>query len=459
MHGPFADVLGLDTAIEYAASGSSTVRGVTGHLRRASLAGLTMHAATQTIKQHRTLYQGPPDPLHEETATLLTAAPSVVMREVDSLVERVERTLWTELQSPSACTSRLLMLDRLCVVLAAFREAQAARMRLDCTNPPRTRIRYAYHHDAVLAVQHGLRAFCAMVAVSTFWIVSAWPSGAGCVATVGVVYALFSTRPNSMAGALGFLKGATFAALVGVLCHFALFLAILGDFVMLAAVVSVFMLLAGIAMRSPRTAAPGSAFALFFWRFASLNNTSWINEDPFLNSMIATLLAIALGTLAFAVMFPANHRARQRRLYRSARRDLIDIADRPQRWTASEWLSRMADRMSRTIAISDAKSQVDLEHKLGDLLATWTIGDCLLRLAALSQQDFYARRAVDLVRRRLAQGQVARLSGSCDSAARQLRRRATAGSHTDRRLLRAVALFGTISETISSHNAFFRDPT
>ncbi|EGC98218.1 fusaric acid resistance protein, partial [Burkholderia sp. TJI49] len=104
---------------------------------------------------------------------------------------------------------------------------------IDREQRPTSRVRYAYHRDAVLAWHNGIRAFVAVLAAAAIWIVSAWPSGGGFVAITGVVCALFSTRPNSVSATVGFLKGAACAAVAGALCNFVLLPAVSG-FEMLA---------------------------------------------------------------------------------------------------------------------------------------------------------------------------------------------------------------------------------
>jgi uncharacterized membrane protein YccC len=457
VHRLLSDALDLDTTAEYVASESPDARHITGQLRSAVLAILRAHAAAQTINEYSTRHDTSRLPVLEDVTALLdndamwTAEPGYF----DILINRVEATLLVEARlSLENGSTKVCLLDRIHALTTAFEQALECEAAIRHRAPPRPPVRYAFHLDGALAVQNGLRAFFAMEMASAFWLLSAWPSGSGFVTTVAIVCALFSTRPDSAQAALGFLKGTALAALAATLCNFVLFPAI-SNFAALSLVISTFMIPAGMAMRSARSAAIGSAFAIFFWNFTALNNASRIGNAQFLNGALSTLLAIAFGTAMFVLVFPPNPRAARRRLHRAVRRDLLDIARHPHKWTASAYLSRAADRMSRELVLSRAQSQDHAVHALGDLLAAWTIGDTLLKMTPLAQRDPAARRAVELVRLRLAQGQFVRLAKTCESAARHIKRQPAIPGGDKQAIPNGTVLLKTMGDAVTAHLAFF----
>ncbi|MCA7950813.1 FUSC family protein [Burkholderia seminalis] len=459
VHRLFADALELDTAAEYAAAGAPSVRNAIGHLRAAALGVLTAQAAGQAIREHAARIGDAPDPLVDEVARVLdgVAASGAAGHAIAALRARVDDALHAETAAQRGPdTSRLLTLDRLAALLAGFERAFASRALLERPEPPPSRVRYAFHHDPVLAWHNGLRAFIAVLAASAIWIVTAWPSGAGFVAITAVVGALFSTRPNSVRAAVGFLKGAACAAAAGVVCNFILLPAVSG-FEMLATILGVFLVANGVAMRHPRTAAMGSAFAIFFWNFTSPDNTARIGDAAFLNSALARMLGIAFGALIFALVFPGDPGTSRRRLHRAVRRDLGGLARDPRAWSESVWLSRTADRLARELGFAGSVPQTLIEHDMRDLLAIWGIGDSLLSLAALASREPGARRAAAAVRGRVARAEFARLDRTCDMAARVLRRRA-AGREGDagQAMLRGVVLVRRIADAAAEHGRFLR---
>lgn len=459
VHRLFADALELDTAAEYAAAGAPPVRNAIGHLRTAVLGVLAAQAAGQALHEHAARSGDAPDPLVADAARVLDgmAAAGEPGAELAALLARVDDAVRAEAAEPAGSdTSRLLTLDRLAAVLAGFERAFAGKALVDRERPPTSRVRYAFHRDTVLAWHNGIRAFIAVLAASAIWIVSAWPSGAGFVTITGVVCALFSTRPNSVGAAMGFLKGTACAAVAGALCNFVLLPAVSG-FEMLAYILGVFLIGTGIVMRNPRTAGIGSGFSIFFWNFTSPDNTARIGDAAFLNSALATLLGIAFGALVFALVFPGDPGTSRRRLHGAMRRDLANLARDPRAWPASAWLSRTADRLGRELGFAGSLPQSLVERDLRDLLAAWTIGDSLLALAELATREPAARRAVAAVRGRIGQGDFVRLERTCDVAARALRRRvADLDSDDGRALLRGVVLVRTIAEAAAAHSRFLR---
>ncbi|VWC71395.1 FUSC family protein [Burkholderia contaminans] len=461
VHRLFADALELDTAAEYAAAGAPPVRNAIGHLRAAVLGVLSAQAAGQALHEHAARSGGTPDPLVADAAQVLDgmAATGEAGPALIALRARVDDAVRAEAAEPAGSDpARLLTLDRLAALLAGFDAAFAGKVQLDRPNPPASRVRYAFHHDPVLAWHNGIRAFIAVLVASALWILTAWPSGAGFVAITGVVCALFSTRPNSVGATVGFLKGAACAAVAGALCNFALLPAVSG-FEMLATILGVFMIGTGIAMRNPRTAGIGSGFSIFFWNFTSPDNTARIGDAAFLNSALATLLGIAFGALVFALVFPGDPGTSRRRLHRAVRDDLVRIARDPRAWQASAWLSRTADRLGRELGFAGRLSPALIERDLRDLLAAWTIGDSLLALAELAAREPAARRAVALVRGRVGRADFARLARTSNAAARVLLRRVTeVDSDEGRAMLRGAVLLRTIAETAAAHDGFLRGP-
>ncbi|AOR70285.1 fusaric acid resistance protein [Burkholderia stabilis] len=456
VHRLFADALELDTAAEYAATGAPPVRNAIGHLRAAALGVLAAQAAGQAIREHAVRAGDAPDPLVDEVARVLdgVAASGDAGYELAALRARVDAALHAEAAGPD--TSRLLTLDRLAALLAGFDRAYASQAQLDRPEPPPSRVRYAFHHDPVIAWHNAIRAFLAVMTASGIWIFTAWPSGAGFVTITAVVGALFSTRPNSVRAAVGFLKGTACAAVAGVVCNFILLPAVSG-FEMLAYILGVFLIAAGIAIRHPRTAAMGSAFTIFFWNFTSPDNTARIGDAAFLNSALATMLGIAFGALVFALVFPDDPGTSRQRLHRAVRRDLAGIARDPRAWSASTWLSRTADRLARELGFAGSLPQTLIERDMRDLLAIWGLGDSLLSLAELAAQEPAARRAATVVRGRCARAEFAELDRTCDMAARVLLRRVAARDGDDARaLLRGVVLLRRIADAAAEHGGFLR---
>lgn len=426
----FAGAIEFDSAAEYATAASYEVRRVAGHLRAAVISALTQLAAVHAVFVHGAR-GGPIDQgLVEEAASLLSRLRTRSgggTAEVASLKSRVRLALTTEaVATRGVTTPRLFVLGRLGLAIHAFEEVLARTALAHQTSAPPSRARFSFHHDPALAWNNGIRAFAAVITASMFWIYTAWPSGSAFVTTVGVVCALFSTRANSLSGAAAWLKGGMCAAVAAFLCNFFLYPSG-SDFGALACISGFFMIGAGVVMLDARTTSIGSGFALFFWNFTSPNNTARIDDAALLNSVLATLVGIVWGGLAFALLFPSNNVSRNDELHRAVQRDLADLADKPHRWRRDAWVSRTADRLGRQVATEGTHMapRASLEISSQKLLAAWTMGDSLLSLYGSSSPHPMVRRSVTVVRGRLRRLQFERLAIVCESISCKLLRQAT----------------------------------
>ncbi|QWE97577.1 FUSC family protein [Cupriavidus sp. EM10] len=425
MHRVFAGALTLDTAAEFAATASSTARQKLGQLRELAMAVLVQMAAAQTLGEQLRKQPEIDNGLIEETARLLdrTAdAPDVLTRDILEVKAKVDLALKREWNARSGdSTPRLVGLNRIGLVLAALLRATTRAAQLDYRYAVPSRQRIAFHIDTVLAWRNGIRAFAAVLAAAAFWTFSAWPSGAGFVTVAGVVSALFAARPNSVGVSLAFLKGAACAALAAAICNFALLPAVSG-YVPFACVVALFMVCVGRAMCDGRVAAIGSGAGVFFWNFISPLNTARIDDTAFLNGALATLIGIAFGAAAFAILFPTDPAAIRRRLRQAACRDLIRISGSRSGSHAEAWLGRTADRLSRLLVIGGADRAGD-EAEVRGHVAVWAIGYSLVAIRGSAIHHAAARRPLCAVQRSLQRAEFERAAAICRSSAARLQRR------------------------------------
>jgi uncharacterized membrane protein YccC len=415
LHRLFASAVDLDAFAEYAAAGSADVRHKLGHLRAATAATLAQLAAAQSLREY--LARGSRNTvgsLIDETQELLetiAAASADKLPAVVSLLDQVEEAFSIEAKAVRESPSlELLLLDRLHALLTSLHEALVRQALLRQKDSPPSRLGFSFHIDPVTAVHNGVRSFLAVLAASACWIFTAWPSGPGFVTIVCVVCALFATRANAVAGGLGFLKGAAWAAVAAGFCDFVLLPAV-SDFPMLALIAAFFMLGAGLAMRQPRTAASGASFAIFFWDLISPQNTSRIDATAFFNGALSLLIGMACGTVIFALVFPANPRATRTRLQRAVRSDLSRICHHPvQGSSEGAWLTRTADRLGRQLAASGSTADEQAEKEIRGMLAAWAIGNAAVALHGLAARHAPMQKPVAAVLRRLGDSDPVRLA-------------------------------------------------
>lgn len=449
MHRCFVAAIALDTAAEYGAAGSHELKGRIGYLRQAIVSGLLQATSARTIQSQLSAGLPPQEDLVGEVQALLQAISTG--GKADPAILTDLRTRVAEAKSETAVASgsdqRFMLLHRLESLLTAVERSLHYAALLANPGQARSSLRFSFHIDHTAALLNGIRAFAAVLIAAAFSYATGWSSAAGFVIIVGVVIALFATRPNPISSGLGFLKGTFCAVLVAALCNFAVIPAISG-FTPLALVLGTVMTGAGLAMRNPRTAAPAASFAIFFLDLVSPDNLTRTDASSFFNGALALTMGIGIGTLAFGVLIPANRQAIRLRLRRAVLSDLARIGRHPGDWQVHEWVSRIADRLALQPPAAATASKAKLDDTVEALLAALSIGCAAIELAQLSAgNDFDRKRATRFVLRSLALLDFDRLAKNAAAAAGSLVRQAHASPLSARlTLLQAATLVREIGD-------------
>lgn len=451
----FAKALALDTTAEYAASASTVARGALGHVRAAASATLAQLAAAHSLRDYLTRRDGQGDIFLVEISALLQAVANGGTQEQATIIALRGR-LAAAYPVGHGENDQLFLYDRLDALLSCLQTALARQALLARSEPPPSRLDFAFHIDLTAALHNGIRAVAAVLLASAAWILTAAPTGSGFVTIVSVVCALFATRDNPVAAGLGFLKGTVWAFAASAICNFAL-IPMISGFPLLAVVISLFMVPAGIAMRHPRTAAPAASFAIFFWDLVGPSNEVRTEAAGFLNGGMTLLAGIACGTLAFALLFPPDVQAVRRRLHQAIRRDLALIGSTPGIWTSAEWFSRTADRFGRQLAAEKTLPATVMDRDMAGMLASLTIGAAAMDLDRLAQTRKSTMRPVRAVLRHLAAADSHTLARAARQAAAHLMRQARrADRPASRELHRGSVLLREVAREATEQAAFLR---
>ncbi|NTJ67944.1 FUSC family protein [Agrobacterium rhizogenes] len=453
--------LELDVAAEYAAASSHSVRSRFGHLRGAAVAMLTQMAIAQSLREHLAARPDLDEPLVEKTALALDAIGTGSLVDPDrmtALRADVRAALSeTTISSGHALPPQLPILDHLDRLLDAAHGALTRQALFSDEKAPSSRLKLSFHVDHRGAIQNGIRTFVAIVIGSWFWIATAWPSGPSFIVILGVICALFATRPNPVVGGMGFLKGGLVAVIAAAICNFAI-LPMLSDFTELAAVIGIIMFATGLAMRNLRTAALATSFAFLFLDLISPDNTSRVDAASFLNGALALLLGVGAGVLVFTLLFPSNPKAKRLRLQRATRRDLADIGETPARWTREHWLSKAVDRLAGQAATNAGVPEKQAEDDLRGMLAALTIGEAAITLSELAREHPRLARPLNVVLRQLGRGDPARLAKVSRAAARHLSYRINKPDISTRHtLIRAATQLDAIASAALNHADYLRE--
>lgn len=418
IHDFFASALALNDAVDYAAARSREIARLGGRLRHISYLMLAQLLAAQSCR-----------------IGLDGRAPSRALRGVhDVLVQRAEGRLPGQEELAAALgllDRRHRRLRRLCAhrreafdrafaleharnIVRDMQASQREQAAFEQGQPSRRRFATRRHRDLHEAVYNGWRAFLAVGVASLFWVYSGWSAGSGMVTIVGVVCALYATRPDPVFGSLDFLKGAGLAALAAFVCIVWL-LPWVEDFAGLAVVLAPFLILAGVAMRRPSTAALGASGSIFFLDLVGPLNGTNTGVVQLFNGALTLLLGIGIGVLMFTVLLPSGAERYVRRLRRSVDADLAAIARHPGRMKRRAWFGLMADRMRARLGLAAALPETALQRDLAALLGALGVGSDALDLA---RTDGTPGPRVRAVLRRLARGDLPGVAHQATRAAR-----------------------------------------
>lgn len=451
--------LDIEVAAEYAAAASPEVRAGLSHLRAAIAATLAQLVAAQSLSRQMDGAGAEPDALVSRAASLMrdmAAGQAEAPTMVAQLTAEIDAALGGETQNAGLpATGRHLALDRLDTLLTAARQASRhSQLFAKPRGAGKASTTFHYHVDHVAALHNAIRSFVAILAASAFWIATAWSSGPAFVVLTGVMCALFATRPNPIAGGLGFLRGGLLAVIAAAICDFAI-LPAMHDFTTLALLLGAILAVTGLAMRKPAMAGPATAFAFLFLDLVNPDNATRVDAATFFNGAVAMILGIACGVIVFALVFPANPRAARARLHRALLTDLQRVGHGKAFASPERWSSAIADRIGHHLRLSRDLSSEDAAAELRGLLAALTIGDGAIALAELAKAHPQLKRETSVVLRRIGRGDPARLSRSADAASRRLLQHRTAP--IDRPRLRAAALAADIGRMAAAEAAFLKE--
>ncbi|WP_340522863.1 FUSC family protein, partial [Cupriavidus necator] len=157
--------------------------------------------------------------------------------------------------------------------------------------------------NRAFALASGMRATVAVLASAWLWVVSGWAGGNSGVIAATIAISLYSIMPQPIAIARQMLIGCALAWVAGLFFNFFL-LPHLDGFLLLAVALAPFIAIGSYVGTFPPTAAIGLGFGIYFCFLGNLGNPMVFNPAGYLDAGIATLMGIAIASLAFATIVP-----------------------------------------------------------------------------------------------------------------------------------------------------------
>jgi uncharacterized membrane protein YccC len=285
------------------------------------------------------------------------------------------------------------------------------------------------------------RAFVVIGAAELFWIVTAWPNGAGAVTFAAIVVILFAPRADQAYGAaVSFTIGTLIGTILAAIIAFAV-LPNTETFAAFSLAIGLVLVPAGAGLAQPWQTVMFTAMTFNFVPLLAPANSMTYNTEQFYNSALAIVAGLGGAALSFRWIPPLSPAFRTRRLLALTLRDLHRLATGPLPRTPGDWEGRMYGRFA---SLPDQAQPL----QRSELMAAFSVGSEIIQLRHIASR-FELDPALDEVLEAVAQGQsaiaVERLS-SVDQAL---------ASRPDAAALRARGLILAISASLTQHAAYF----
>jgi uncharacterized membrane protein YccC len=230
---------------------------------------------------------------------------------------------------------------------AAYAEAYDDCFAADPKQPP-DGISFGRSNDVLGALWTGIRAAVAVLVVSSFWILSAWPHGSTAVILAAVATARLATMgdavPIALAGTLIF-GFATVPAFIIV----EVLLPLASDFAMFSLIVAPMIFCCALLManKNPKLQLVGFLSGLLFASVGQFQNRMVYDPVGLINTSIAAVFAAATAMLLWSILAPQTPEAARARFFRVACRALARIAAPGGRLGLVEFETAMTEALDR----------------------------------------------------------------------------------------------------------------
>jgi uncharacterized membrane protein YccC len=300
---------------------------------------------------------------------------------------------------PAGTPSLRLLADQTARVLAGLSDVLDG-LALLVADParPRSRPRGVRLHvpDWLPALVNAFRAFVTIGTVELFWILTAWPNGAGAITWAAISVILFAPRADeAYARAVNFMTGTGLAAVCAAIVVFAE-LPNVATFAGFSIVMALYLIPVGALMAQPWQAAMFAPMAGNFVPLLAPANQMSYDTVQFYNAALAIVAGCGAAALSFRLVPPLSPALRTERLLALSLRDLRRLATAAVQRLRDDWEGRMYSRLA---ALPDQAEPL----QRAQLVAALSIGTDIIQLRRIAHQPGVVSE-LDRALKALAQG-------------------------------------------------------
>ena len=203
----------------------------------------------------------------------------------------------------------------------------------------------------------GIRAAFILVVLGSYWVATAWPSGATMTLIAAATVGLSAATPNPKRMAFQMACGTFLGALIGFVEMFFIFPWIDG-FPLLCVMLAPVIVLGSFLTSRPQYAGVGLGLLIFFSTGSVPDNLTVYNPYAFINDYIAMVLGMLVCAAAGAIILPPNSRWLWRRLEQDLRGQVVYAISDKLKGLASSFESRTRDLLHQAYGLAAGQPQV-----------------------------------------------------------------------------------------------------
>ncbi|KIQ09513.1 fusaric acid resistance protein [Pseudomonas simiae] len=203
----------------------------------------------------------------------------------------------------------------------------------------------------------GIRASFILMVLGSYWVATAWPSGATMTLIAAATVGLSAAAPNPKRMAFQMACGTLIGALVGFVEMFFVFPWIDG-FPLLCVMLAPVIIFGAFLASRPQYAGVGVGLLIFFSTGSVPDNLTVYNPYTFINDYIAMILGMLVCAAAGAIILPPNSRWLWRRLEQDLREQVVYAISGKLKGLASSFESRTRDLLHQAYGLAVGQPQV-----------------------------------------------------------------------------------------------------
>lgn len=228
------------------------------------------------------------------------------------------------------------------------------------------------------AAASGIRASFILIVLGSYWVATAWPSGATMTLIAAATVGLSAATPNPKRMAFQMACGTFLGALIGFVEMFFIFPWIDG-FALLCVMLAPVIVLGSFLTSRPQYAGVGLGLLIFFSTGSVPDNLTVYNPYTFINDYIAMVMGMLVCAAAGAIILPPNSRWLWRRLEQDLRGQVVYAISGKLKGLASSFESRTRDLLHQAYGLAAGQPTVQ-KNLLRWMFVVLEVGHAIIEL-------------------------------------------------------------------------------